>query len=378
MDGVIGAGRALGGRASAPPGPRRPPRAHARHPARPARAAHPQARDRPLLPALPGAAEHRREGARGARRRPRSDGARGSLHEARVAGASTRKGDDLVQAVGLRGISRSPVSERCRETCGRAGALLARTLEGERPRLRLDATRALAGAGSASRCARAGFGAALEPVAGWPLAASAAAMLARGGPRRTARDRGPAHRPLGGRGLLACRPRGPRAARPRGREARDPRRARGAEGRDPPRSAATRHVVGAPWQGGRVPFMRSAPAPLCPRAGTPCSPPRSARPSRSPTARPPARPGGTWPTRRAPAGRSSGRSSGHARGRGSWTRSRPTPDRGPGRAVPAHLALPTQRRTKSRRTSPLGRPNREPKRCADVVGARAALGPVAG
>ena len=62
------------------------------------------------------------------------------IQEAWIAGVSTRKVDDLVQAMGMSGISKSSVSKLCRDIDERVGAFLGRTLEGEWPYLWLDAT----------------------------------------------------------------------------------------------------------------------------------------------------------------------------------------------------------------------------------------------
>ena len=62
------------------------------------------------------------------------------IQEAWIAGVSTRKVDDLVQAMGLSGISKSQVSKLCKEIDERVGAFLKRPLEGEWPYLWLDAT----------------------------------------------------------------------------------------------------------------------------------------------------------------------------------------------------------------------------------------------
>ena len=62
------------------------------------------------------------------------------IQEAWVAGVSTRKVDDLVQAMGLSGISKSQVSKLCKEIDERVGAFLKRQLSGEWPYLWLDAT----------------------------------------------------------------------------------------------------------------------------------------------------------------------------------------------------------------------------------------------
>ena len=62
------------------------------------------------------------------------------IREAWIAGVSTRKVDELVQAMGMSGISKSSVSKLCREIDERVGAFLGRPLEGEWPYLWLDAT----------------------------------------------------------------------------------------------------------------------------------------------------------------------------------------------------------------------------------------------
>ena len=53
---------------------------------------------------------------------------------------STRRVDELVQAMGLAGISKSQVSKLCKEIDERVNAFLDRPLEGEWPYLWLDAT----------------------------------------------------------------------------------------------------------------------------------------------------------------------------------------------------------------------------------------------
>jgi putative transposase len=55
-------------------------------------------------------------------------------------GVSTRRVDDLVQAMGLSGISKSTVSKLCKDIDERVGAFLDRLLAGEGPYLWLDAT----------------------------------------------------------------------------------------------------------------------------------------------------------------------------------------------------------------------------------------------
>ncbi|HHK74152.1 MAG TPA: IS256 family transposase [Rhizobiales bacterium] len=62
------------------------------------------------------------------------------IQEAWVQGVSTRSVDDLVRAMGLKGISKSQVSRLCAEIDERVDAFLNRPLEGEWPYLWLDAT----------------------------------------------------------------------------------------------------------------------------------------------------------------------------------------------------------------------------------------------
>src|SRR5918993_544686 len=62
------------------------------------------------------------------------------IQEAWVAGVSTRRVDDLVQAMGLTGISKSQGSKLCKEIDERVLAFLKRPLAGEWPYLWLDAT----------------------------------------------------------------------------------------------------------------------------------------------------------------------------------------------------------------------------------------------
>jgi transposase-like protein len=57
-----------------------------------------------------------------------------------IGGVSTRRVDDLVQAMGLSGISKSQVSKLCKEIDERVHAFLDRPLAGEWPYLWLDAT----------------------------------------------------------------------------------------------------------------------------------------------------------------------------------------------------------------------------------------------
>jgi len=62
------------------------------------------------------------------------------VQEAYVKGISTRKVDDLVQAMAMSGISKSQVSKLCGELDGRVKEFLSREITGEWPYLWLDAT----------------------------------------------------------------------------------------------------------------------------------------------------------------------------------------------------------------------------------------------
>lgn len=62
------------------------------------------------------------------------------IQEAWIQGVSTRKVDDLVQALGMTGIGKSQVSSLCQEIDDRVQAFLERPLAGEWPYLWLDAT----------------------------------------------------------------------------------------------------------------------------------------------------------------------------------------------------------------------------------------------
>src|SRR5947199_6361704 len=62
------------------------------------------------------------------------------IQEAWIGGVSTRRVDEIAQAMGLSGISKSQVSKLCKEIDERVKAFLERPLEGEWPYLWLDAT----------------------------------------------------------------------------------------------------------------------------------------------------------------------------------------------------------------------------------------------
>ena len=62
------------------------------------------------------------------------------IQEAWIAGVSTRRVDELVQAMGMTGLSKSSVSKLCKDIDERVNAFLRRPLDGEWPYLWLDAT----------------------------------------------------------------------------------------------------------------------------------------------------------------------------------------------------------------------------------------------
>src|ERR1043166_9487804 len=62
------------------------------------------------------------------------------IQEAWIGGVSTRRVDELIQAMGLAGISKSQVSKLCKDIDERVNAFLERPIEGEWPYLWLDAT----------------------------------------------------------------------------------------------------------------------------------------------------------------------------------------------------------------------------------------------
>jgi transposase-like protein len=62
------------------------------------------------------------------------------VQEAYIKGVSTRRVDDLVQQLGLTGISKSQVSRLCQELDGEVERLRARRLDGGYPYVWLDAT----------------------------------------------------------------------------------------------------------------------------------------------------------------------------------------------------------------------------------------------
>jgi putative transposase len=119
------------------------PRPQLRHPARARHAAvaDPEAAAGRLLPALLGAL--RQGGYFPPFLEPRKTSEKALVavvQEAWIGGVSTRRVDELVQAMGLSGISKSTVSKLCRDIDERVGAFLDRPLAGEWRYLWLDAT----------------------------------------------------------------------------------------------------------------------------------------------------------------------------------------------------------------------------------------------
>src|SRR5580658_328364 len=105
------------------------------------------------------------------------------IQEAWIGGVSTRRVDELVQAMGLAGISKSQVSKLCKDIDERVNAFLDRPIEGEWPYLWLDATY-------------------LKVRDGGRIVSVAAIIAMAVKYRRPTRDRRARHRPLGGRAVL--------------------------------------------------------------------------------------------------------------------------------------------------------------------------------
>ena len=210
------------------------------------------------------------------------------IQEAWIAGVSTRRVDDLVQAMGLSGISKSQVSKLCKEIDERVLAFLKRPLSGEWPYLWLDATylKVREGGRIVSVAAiiavavntdgrREIVGLHIGPSEAEPFWTTFLRELVRRGLKGVKLVISDAHEGL---------------------------------------KAAIQRVMGRPGKG--VACMPCAtPLPTCPRASTPSWPPPSGRPSFSPTTLRRPRPGARSPISCGLAGPSSARS---------WTRPRPT------------------------------------------------------
>jgi transposase-like protein len=198
------------------------------------------------------------------------------IQEAWIAGVSTRRVDELVQAMGMTGISKSSVSKLCKDIDERVHAFLKRPLTGDWPYLWLDATylkvreggrivsvAAIIAVAVNTEGKREIVGLHIGPSEAEPFWSSFLKDLARRGltgvklviPTRASRQRS-----------LACSA--------------------------PPGSGAASTSCAMPW-------------PTCPRARTPSSPLPSARSSSSPTMPPRHRSGARSPTSCVPAGQSS-------------------------------------------------------------------------
>jgi hypothetical protein len=128
------------------------------------------------------------------------------IQEAWVSGVSTRRVDDLVQAMGLSGISKSTVSKLCKDIDDRVGAFLDRPLAGGR-RIRRPVSLARRHLPQAAR--------------GRPHRLGRRDNRRGGKHRGQAGDRRPAHRAVGGGDLLVDLPQKHGSPRPAGREAGD-------------------------------------------------------------------------------------------------------------------------------------------------------------
>ena len=128
------------------------------------------------------------------------------IQEAWIGGVSTRRVDELVQAMGLAGISKSQVSKLCKDIDERVNAFLERPIEGEWRYLWLDAT-----------YLKVRDGGRIVSVA----AIIAMAVNSDGRRRWPARDHRARHRSLGGGAVLVGFLEGLGQARPQGRQAGD-------------------------------------------------------------------------------------------------------------------------------------------------------------
>ena len=192
---------------------------------------------------------------------------------------STRRVDEIAQAMGLTGISKSQVSKLCKEIDERVKAFLERPLEGDWPYLWLDATY-------------------LKVREGGRIVSVAAIIAVAANTEGRREIVGLGIGPSKPRRLLGGLPEAPDQTRPARRQARDLGRARRAE-RPPSSGSSARH-------GNAVACAACAMRwPTCQRRRRRLSPPPSARPSSSPTARRRARSGGTSPISCGPGSRNS-------------------------------------------------------------------------
>jgi len=220
------------------------------------------------------------------------------IQEAWIGGVSTRRVDDLVQAMGLTGIGKSTVSKLCKDIDERVNAFLDRPLSGEWPYLWLDATYLKQREGGRIVSVAAIIAVAVNAegkreIVGLHIGPSEAetfwstflkSLVRRGlhGVKLVISD---AHEGL--KGAI--------------------RRVLGGAGQGSAGVASGKPAEGPPGNGAR--FIGFATRwPTCPRASRRWWPPHSARRSCSPTRRRRGRPGGTWPISSVPAGPSSVRS----------------------------------------------------------------------
>ena len=150
------------------------------------------------------------------------------IQEAYIQGVSTRSVDDLVQAMGMSGASKSQVSRLCGEIDDKVNGFLDRPLEGDWPYLWLDAT----------------YVKVRQTGRIVSVAVTVAVAVNDQGRREVL---GVGDRRVGGRDLLDRVPALAGPARAARREAGDLRRPQG------PEAAATR-ILGATWQRCRVHF----------------------------------------------------------------------------------------------------------------------------
>jgi putative transposase len=200
------------------------------------------------------------------------------IQEAWIGGVSTRRVDELVQAMGLSGISKSTVSKLCKDIDERVGEFLNRPLTGEWPYVWLDATYLKVRQGGrivsvAAIIAVAANTDGRREIIGLGIGPSEAETF------WTEFLRSLKARGLGGVRLVIS-------------DAHTGLKAAIAASSRRPGSAAAFTGCATRWR-------------MSPAASTPSSPPRSARPSTSPTAPMPARPGARWPTSCGRAGPSS-------------------------------------------------------------------------
>ena len=247
------------------------------------------------------------------------------IQEAWIGGVSTRRVDELVQAMGLAGISKRQVSKLCKDIDERVSAFLERPLEGEWPYLWLDAT-----------YLKAREGGRIVSVA----AIIAVAVNTDGRREIVGLDIGPSEAETFWsaflKGLVRRGLKGVKLVISDAHEGLKQAIARRCSA--PPGSAAACTGCAMPWPTCQGPAHHGR------RRAAPGLP--AARP-----AEPPGRPGGRSPTSSGPAGPSS-----------------PALMDESEHDVLAYMAFPAQHRTKLHTTNPLERLNKEVKRRADVVG----------